>query len=309
MLLNLGLSGFGMSGADVGGFAGTPQPDLLTKWIELATFQPIDRDHTEKTSADQEPWVHGPEQESIRRRYIEERYRLLPYLYTTAEEMTRTGVPIVRPLFLEFPAATADGHPLDLDTPNQFLFGSDLLVAPFGFPDELDSYNVVLPPGDWFDYWTGKKVAGTLKIQPQLDVLPVYARAGSIIPMQPLTQSTDEIPQGPLTLRLYPGPNCRGSIYQDDGTTLNYKKGEYLRVNFSCAVTDSGLRIQVGAMEGNYHPWWKQYAVQVAGWDSDSARVLIDGKQDANVTSSVGANHMLTLSFPAGREVELQVNH
>ena len=129
MLLNLGLSGFGLSGADVGGFAGTPQPDLLTKWIELATFQPIDRNHAEKGTAPREPWVHGPEQENIRRHYIEERYRLMPYLYTTVEEMSRTGVPIVRPLFLEFPNATADGHPLDLDAPSEFLFGPDLLSS------------------------------------------------------------------------------------------------------------------------------------------------------------------------------------
>src|SRR5262249_39000185 len=120
MLLNLGLSGFGFSGADVGGFAGTPQPDLLTKWLELATFQPIDRDHTTKGSGDQEPWVHGPQHEAIRRRYIEERYRLLPYLYTAAEELSRTGIPIVRPMFLEFP--NAGDHPMDLDAPNQFLF-------------------------------------------------------------------------------------------------------------------------------------------------------------------------------------------
>src|SRR5207248_8203343 len=152
MLLNLGLSGFGMSGADVGGFAGTPQPELLTKWIDLATFQPIDRNHTAKGTGDQEPWVHGLEHEAIRRRYIEERYQLLPYLYTTAEEMTRDGLPIVRPLFLEFPAASEDNHPLDLDAPDEFLFGPSLLVAPFRFADELDSYDVILPPGDWFDY-------------------------------------------------------------------------------------------------------------------------------------------------------------
>ena len=84
-LLNLGLSGFALSGADVGGFAGSPPPDLLTRWLMLAAFQPIDRDHAAKGTRDHEPWVDGPEQEAIRRRYIEERYRLMPYLYTTAE--------------------------------------------------------------------------------------------------------------------------------------------------------------------------------------------------------------------------------
>ena len=92
-----------------------PRTQLLTKWIEVAAFQPIDRDHTEKGTADQEPWVGGPEQEAIRRRFIETRYQLMPYIYTIAEEASRTGIPMVRPLFLEFPDAEADHHPIDLD--------------------------------------------------------------------------------------------------------------------------------------------------------------------------------------------------
>ena len=307
MLLNLGLSGFGMAGADVGGFAGTPQPDLLTKWIELATFQPIDRDHTAKGTGAQEPWVHGPEHLAIRRRYIEERYRLLPYLYTTAEEMSRTGLPIVRPLFLEFPSATPDHHPLDLDAPNQFMFGPSLLVAPFRYPDELDSYDVILPPGDWYNYWTGARVIGAEKIEPRLDVLPVYARAGSIIPMQPLTQSTEEKPQGPLTLRVYPGPDCAGTLYQDDGTTLDYQKGEYLRLKFSCQPSPEGLRIHLGAPEGNYRPWWKSYEVQIFGWDSGKPSVLLNGRADSALSSSLSAGQVLTLSLPASGETDLQI--
>ena len=107
-LINLGLSGFAMSGADVGGFAGSPQPELLTRWLEVAAFHPIDRDHTADGTNPQEPWENGTQEDvNLRRRYIEERYHLLPYLYTTAEEMSRTGLPIMRPLFLEFPAPTA----------------------------------------------------------------------------------------------------------------------------------------------------------------------------------------------------------
>ncbi len=110
-LLNLGLSGFAMAGADVGGFAGSPQPELLTRWLEVAAFHPIDRDHTAIGTNPQEPWENGTAEDlSLRRRYIEERYRLLPYLYTTAEEMSRTGLPIMRPLFLEFPNGAADGR-------------------------------------------------------------------------------------------------------------------------------------------------------------------------------------------------------
>jgi alpha-glucosidase len=289
MLLNLGLSGFGFSGADVGGFAGTPQPDLLTRWIQLATFQPIDRNHTEKGSADQEPWVHGLEHENNRRRYIEERYRLMPYLYTATEEMSRTGLPIVRPLFLEFPNATADGHPLDIDAGHQFLFGPNLLVAPAPFPDSLRAYQVQLPAGDWYDYWTGAKVAtadklSTLSIDPNLDTLPVYVREGAIIPMQPLTQSTNEVPQGPLTLRVYPGRDCKGSIYQDDGKSRNYLQGDSMRMQFSCEVAGNSVKLRIGAHEGTYKPWWTQLRVEVYGQRID-ASYSVSGGSEALVDS------------------------
>ena len=277
MLLNLGLSGFGFSGADVGGFVGTPKPELLTKWIELASFQPIDRNHTNKGAGDREPWVHGPEHEALRRRYIEERYRLLPYLYTTAEELSRTGVPMLRPLFLEFPHATADGHPLDIEAGNQFLVGRSLLVAPPPFPEQPDDYDVRLPPGDWYDYWTGAhipvpsgidpSVTGSLRVHPTLETLPVFVQGGSIIPTQPLIQSTGETPNGPLTLRVYPGHDCQGSLYLDDGKTLAYQRGEFLRLAFTCDAILHGIKLKV-KREGTFKPWWQSLRIEVYGWDN-----------------------------------------
>ncbi len=307
MLLNLGLSGFGLSGADVGGFVGTPKPELLTLWTELASFQPIDRNHATKGSGDREVWVHGLEQEDIRRRYIEERYRLLPYIYTAADELSRTGLPIVRPLFLEFPNATPDAHPLDLDAGNEFLFGPDLLVAPPPFPEQPDKYELKLPPGVWYDYWTGSKIQAAtpnqnpppqgLLIQPKLDVLPVYVREGSIVPLQPLTQSTDETPQGPLTLRVYPGQNCHGSLYQDDGKTFAYSRGEFLRVQFSCEVTQNGVSLHLGEHQGSFHPWWNQIHLEIYGWDTATANVSLKGKPNAPVASFDVSKHMLTFDL------------
>ena len=178
----------------------------------------------------------------------------MPYLYTLVEELSRTGVPVVRPLFLEFPHATKDSQPLDVRAGNEFLFGPDLLVAPPPFPEQPEAYALKLPPGIWYDYWTGAKIqespahdssnAAEPMIQPKLDVLPVYVREGSIIPVQPLVQSTEQTPQGPLTLRVYPGENCRGSVYLDDGKTLAYTRGDFLRIEFSCAVTSTGLSLR-----------------------------------------------------------------
>jgi len=294
-LLNLGLSGFALSGADVGGFAGSPPPDLLTKWLEIAAFQPIDRDHSAKGTRDHEPWVDGPEHLAIRRRYIEERYRLMPYLYTVAEETSRTGLPIVRPLFLEFPHATTDGHPIDLDAASsEFLLGPDLLVAPNPSPEEIAPYEVHLPPGIWYDYWTGDRLdrrdktaardleqrdpqgnaipnpKGTvqpLMITPKLADLPVYVREGTILPISPLTQSTEETPAGPLTLRVYAGANCQGDLYQDDGKTFAFRTGQYLRQHFTCELKpDGSLTIHIGAPQGRFKPWWKQLRIEALGW-------------------------------------------
>jgi alpha-glucosidase len=301
MLENLGLSGFAFCGADVGGFAGTPTPELLTRWIEVATFQPIDRDHTEKGTGDQEPWVGGAEHEAIRRHFIETRYQLMPYLYTLAEEASRTGLPIVRPLFLEFPNAAPDRHPIDTDlgAASEFLLGPDLLIAPSPYPEELDAYTVELPSADWYDYWTGEKIPGpapqvpavsdpnavpgqavplSVRVSPQLASLPVYVRAGSIMPIAPLVQSTNETPQGPLTLRVYAADSCSGELYQDDGKTYAYQHGDYLRMKFSCQKTADGLILKISPHEGTYPAWWKTIHAEIYGWSPTEGNILVNAK-------------------------------
>jgi alpha-glucosidase len=293
MIKNLGLSGFSLAGADVGGYAGTPTAELLTKWIEIAAFQPIDRDHAEKRSGPHEPWANGPEQEDIRRRFIETRYRLLPYLYTTMADDTSSGLPLERPLFLEFPHAARDGHPIDtdLDTGGEFMVGPDILVAAPPFPDKASAYTAEIPSEGWFDFWTGARlrvttatVASTsdfvpsLVLQPALETLPVFVRPGAMIPVQPLVQSTSERPQGPLLLRVFPGPDCHGDLYQDDGSSFAYKRGSFLRMRFSCQVTDNGLTVHIGRHEGSFAPWWTSIDVEVNGRESAPADVTVNGK-------------------------------
>jgi alpha-glucosidase len=307
MLESLGLCGFYMAGDDIGGYAGSPSMDLLTKWLEVGSFNPIERDHTEKGSNPQEPWVGGAAQEAIRRHYIDQRYRLLPYLYTTAEEASRTGVPIMRPLFLEFPDATADRSPLDLTAGNEFLFGPDLLIAPPPYPDELQSYSVTFPPVLWYDYWTGRPVAKaapapsaplqTVTVQPTVAMLPVYVRGGSILPMQPLVQSTGQTPQGPLELRVYPGPDCHGSIYQDDGATFNYRHGDYLRVDYTCQAAAGRLTLNIGAQEGSYPAWWKSMDIAIYNWPSAQVHVTLNGRALAGSTYDA-ASRVLHLRIP-----------
>ncbi len=292
MLLSLGLGGFAFAGCDLGGFAGSPRPELLTRWLQLGMFNPISRNHTDKGTRHQEPWADGEPHLSIRRRAIEERYRLLPYIYTLAEESARIGLPMMRPLFMEFPSATS-GNPLDLEADGQFMLGPSMLVAPAPYADTLDAYQVMLPPGDWHDYWSGELLAGlpfaklaggsgndadkdalphaaetmprAVMVTPDLERLPVYVRAGSIIPRQPLVQHTGQTPQGALELAIYPGPACAGSIYLDDGVSLPSRAG-FLRQSFQGrTMPDGSFELSIGDREGTLPPWWDRLELMLCG--------------------------------------------
>jgi len=326
-LLNLGLSGISFVGDDIGGFNGSPPADLLTRWIEIGAFNPMFRDHTTKGSLPQEVWVHGPQQEAIRRRYIETRYRLMPYIYTLADEASRTGMPLVRPVFLEFPEITKPGGPGFDHGDTEFLLGGNLLIAPPPFAEMPEDYAVSYPPGDWYDFWTGEKMAhqpagpsiveisnafaagesdskfpAPAMIHPVLETLPVYARAGSILPMQPLVQSTDETPNGPLQLRVYPVANsdekCEGSIYLDDGHTFAYRAGVFLRQGFTCRAENGSVSVQFGAREGTYAPWWKSIEVVLYGWPSARASANLSGDTKPLKTTYDASVHALHIVIP-----------
>ena len=269
--LNLGLSGFAWSGADVGGFTGGPSPELLTRWFEYAAFAPIFRDHSQKGVPRAEPWVDGPEQLAIRRHYVEERYRLLPFLYAQAEAGSRSGDPLMRPVFYDYP----DVIGADCDMSMQFTIGGVLLVAGAPKPESPAVYPACLPAGEWYDYWTGQAVAGRdsgnpalrlLDLTPSLAVLPVFIRGGTALPRQPLVQSTAERPEGPLELDIYPGNGCAGDLYDDDGHSLDYRRGAFFRQAVRCeGVGDTLSSVTFEASEGRLRPWWSAVQVTIHG--------------------------------------------
>jgi alpha-glucosidase len=283
-LINLGLSGFSYSGCDVGGFTGGPSPELLTRWFEVGAFTPVFRDHSADGTPRAEPWVDGPEQLAIRKRYVEERYRLIPYLYALADANARTGDPIMRPVFYDYPDALGS-----CDQQMAFTLGPDLLVWGPSKPESPQTFDICLPKGGWYDYWTGLPVTQTkLTTSPKLDLLPVFVRAGTILPRQPLVQSTAQTPSGPLSLDVYPGPDCRGLLYADDGVSVN---GPTLRQTVRCSATSSGIALHFENREGDYRPWWKAIAVTVHGWDGPAT--VYGGAVSAPVTAAATR----TLSF------------
>jgi alpha-glucosidase len=289
-IVNLGLSGFGWSAADVSGFAGGPSADLLTRWFEIGAFYPVFRDHSATGTPRVEPWVDGPEHLAIRRRFVEERYRLMPYLYALADQNARVGDPVLRPVFYDYPTALR----LPCDQSWSFTLGKAILVAPPPHPESPQVYDICLPAGGWYDYWTGKRVGAAaitddrpvqsasqatgeahsqgdkLTVTPSLASLPVFVRAGTILPRQAVVQSTTETPKGPLMLDVYPGDDCAGTLYLDDGHSMAYTHGGFLRQEVRCRVTPTGLVLDFARREGSYRPWWRQIAVTVHGWSGDS---------------------------------------
>ena len=312
MLLNLGMSGFAYSGADVGGFIGAPSPELMTRWIEIAAFMPIFRAHSEKGTPAKEPWMDGPQHTRIRRQFIEQRYQLMPYLYALADENARTGAPLMRPLFYEFP----DVLDSPCEQPTAFLLGDRMLIAP---PPDLESpqpYKICLPAGRWYDYWTGDQVpdrpaaksvsptdhaplAQPITVTPALERLPVFVRAGAILPTQPLVQSTNQTPQGPLSLDVYPGDNCHGTIYADDGHSMAYTQQGYLRQSVRCVESDAGMELEFDAPEGRFQPWWHQILVRVHHWKG-GAQAFLDGERIAVPVVKSGVL-LETIDAPSGK--------
>ena len=270
-MINLGLSGHAWSGADVAGFIGGANPDLMTRWYEIAAFTPIFRSHAANNAPRAEPWVDGPEHLAIRRRFIEARYRLLPYLYTVAEHSSRTGDPIMRPVFYDYPAMAK----APCDQSMAFTVGGDLLVAPPPNLTAPQAYDVCLPSAGWYDYWNGRRIEMEKVSEPnELGRLPVYVRAGAILPRQPVTQSTSEIPEGPLSIDVYPGPDCRGGLYWDDGVSI---RGRSLRQTIRCTQGKDGLMVHFDKRIGGYKPWWKAMEVTVHGW-AGPVRVRANGR-------------------------------
>jgi len=273
-LVNLGVSGYANMGADVGGFVGCPDAELLVEWHELGALQPFFRNHAEKGSCRREPWVHGAAVEARIRAAIERRYRLLPYLYTAFEETSRTGLPVMRPLWLEYPAdASARANR------RAYLLGQDLLVAP-KLDEGTAPWQVTLPAAPWWDTATGALVpaGGAVTVTPLAgEGLRVFARAGAIVPSQPVAQSAAAAPAGALTVDVWPGASCAGGLYLDAGDGFGYAAGELRRVAYACTPEAAGIAVTSQTAAGSYPTWWTSTRLVVHGVPAQPTSVLLGG--------------------------------
>lgn len=245
-MCNLGMSGMNFIGTDVGGFGSDCTPELFARWIQLGCFSPLFRDHCAQGCRTQEPWQFGEEVLSISRKYLNLRYELLPYLYDLMRECEVTGMPMIRPLVLEY-----EGDENVKNRNDEFMLGDRMLIAPVveqGAREKL----VYLPEGVWYDYWTGEKKEGKtffVRTAP-LDLCPIYVKAGAVIPKYPVRTHVGEDKDSLLILEVYPG---EGSYwhYQDNGEDFAYRQGAFNEYQIRC----KDGHVEVEKIHEGYRPY------------------------------------------------------
>ena len=251
--LNYTITGMPYWTTDIGGFfrPGKSQytdekyQELLTRWYQWGTFNPIFRIHGYQTET--EPWKYGQTVEDNMRKMLNLRYRLLPYIYSEAWQVTKNGSTLMRPLVMDF-----RDDAKAVNQPYEYMFGKSILVAPITEAGTSD-WNVYLPKSaSWFDFWTGKQFDGgqTIKTAAPLDKIPLFVKAGSIIPMGKFIQYAGQKSADTLEIRVYKGADGKFDLYEDEGDSYNYEKGKYTVVPFSW--DEHRQTLTIGEKEGNF---------------------------------------------------------
>ena len=269
--LNYNLTGMPYWTTDIGGFfrPGKSQytdpkyHDILTRWFQWGTFNPIFRIHGYQTET--EPWKYGDTVMNDMRNMLNLRYRLMPYIYSEAWQVSKNGSTMMRPLVMDFKndsVAIAQSY--------QYTFGKSFLVAPIVEPGVTD-WNVYLPKSTiWYDFWTGKRFTGgrTIKTDAPRDRIPLFVKAGSIVPMGKFLQYTSEKPMDTLEIRIYTGADGQFTLYSDEGNNYNYEKGKYTEIPFKWNEQQQTLAID--KQQGSYAGALKRH-VFIIVWVNESS--------------------------------------
>ncbi|MBI39549.1 MAG: alpha-glucosidase [Leptospiraceae bacterium] len=268
MVINLGLTGVPMCGADVGGFCRGPgamgavklfkDKELFARWMELGSLMPFFRVHTVLYSYSQEPWSFGDEVLEISRKHMNRRYRLMHYFAGLIHESHQTGQPLIRPVWYEFPEMQDNG----LEA--QFMLGSHLLACPV-LHSGMKKVNVILPPGEWFDFETGRRYVGgqTHIMDTKPGYFPLFVRGGAAIPTCPARRNAEDSVRAGLHIEIYPGETMKGTIVLDDGITEGQEPTRIL-VNGTQNRTGQ-LTIRIDVQPGNYQPPFRKFHLRLPG--------------------------------------------
>ena len=310
--------GYGWWSHDIGGHMwGVEEAELYLRWLQFGVFSPIMRLHsTNNPYQDRRPWGWGPAVEGPARAAMQLRHALIPYLYSMAWRNTAEGIPLVTPLYYTHPEAD-DAYAC----PQAYWFGSELIAAPFTAPADgdlgLSRQSVWLPEGVWFDFFTGKRYArGWQIVYGDFNDIPVFAKAGAIVPLGPQQDWGGIENPAALTLHLFPGADNRFVLYEDDGETTAYQRGQYAQTPLVQTWRDDRLALTIGPLQGvaALAPALRSYAVVVHGIvEPDSVQLLRGGQAEAadNVLYDV-TTRCLTVTIGAVEpveRVEMVLNH
>lgn len=270
MVLNLGLSGIGLTGPDVGGFRESTDAELFTRWTQAACLMPFFRNHSAIDTIRQEPWVFGDPYTSAVRAAIRLRYALMPYLYSVVAQHHAYGDPVVRPVFFADPK---DASLRDVD--DQYMLGDALLLAPVVEPGASERA-VRLPVGIWYDYWTGDLYDGgqTITLPVALDTIPLFVRGGAVLPVWEVGKNLADVQVETLNMRVYPG-KLETALYEDTGEGLGYRSGEYRWIYYSANWATFRFKVQ-RRIAGRYQPTYTKMHLTVFGFDEEPYDVRVD---------------------------------
>ncbi len=270
---------------DIGGhMPGVVNPELYTRWVQFGAFSPILRTHTTKNpDSERRVWAYPEPYSAILRATWQLRYALQPYLYTEARRTYDTGVAFLHPLYYDWPESDAA-----YTSKGEYIFGSQMLAAPVTEPVDavsgLASEKIWLPEGDWFEWPTGKHFTGPIAIDRSfsIDQIPVYLRAGAIVPMQPAMLYTGEKPVDPLIVTVWPlapGSTSSYSLYEDSGVSVQYQRGVFARTPIRATQIKDTLRVEIGPAEGHFPGMLqnRRYELHLPA-DWPPASVTVNGK-------------------------------
>lgn len=271
----MSVSGVPFCGTDIGGFSGEPDGELFTRWIQLGTFSPFMRAHSAGDTAEREPWSFGEPFTAINRKFIELRYRLMPYIYSVFWEHYRYGFPILRPLAMLEQELISNHYRQD-----EFTFGDKILVCPV-LEQGAVSRIVYLPKGQWYNFWTHELLDGgnEFNIDAPLEDMPLFVRAGSVIPEYPVMQYVGEKPIDEVWLNVYYAAyEVNSFLFEDHGDTFAYEQDIYLEKKFSVKGDGKNLFIEQ-TIEGLYTPNYELYDYNVIGLPFQVSKIFVDDKE------------------------------